>query len=109
MTSETASHTAGPWKAGRADMATLVDNVDSKYIYGPGEKPTPVAIAHGRASDDWAVIMANARLIAASPDLLKAAKRALSTFRAQGVHRDGNNVVAALEDAIALATQSKGA
>ncbi len=47
--------------------------------------------------------------LAAASDLLKAAKRALSIFRAQGVHRDGNNVVAALEDAIALATQSKGA
>ncbi len=41
--------------------------------------------------------------LAAAGDLLKAAKRALATFRAQGVRRDGNNVVAALEDAIAKA------
>ena len=39
----------------------------------------------------------------ALPDLLKAAKRALAVFRAGKVHRDGNNVVAALEDAIAKA------
>lgn len=45
-----------------------------------------------------------AALIAAAPDLLKAAKRALAVFRARQVHRDGNNVVAALEDAISKAS-----
>ena len=45
-----------------------------------------------------------ARLVAASPDLYKAAKRALAVFRAGKVHRDGNNVVAALEDAITKAS-----
>jgi hypothetical protein len=59
----------GPWEAGRPDMATIVDGVSSKWIYA-GD--TYVAVASGRASEDWDVIMNNARLIAAAPALAAA-------------------------------------
>lgn len=36
-------HTKGPWKAGRADMATLVDGVDSKWVYA-GDHADKVAV-----------------------------------------------------------------
>ena len=104
MTSETARHTPGPWriegliKQGDKIIGKVISSGVNQYGDGPTEY---VGSFFGSFAD--------ADLVAASPDLLKAAKRALSTFRAQGVHRDGNNVVAALEDAIALATQSKGA
>lgn len=62
-------HTPGPWEAGRPDMSTIVDGVPSKWIYA-GD--TYVAAASGMASDDWGVVMANARLIAAAPNLLDA-------------------------------------
>lgn len=108
-------HTPGPWMA-----ASGPSSIVGWPIVGPGGRAIasltwwPREHYQPDVTDEaysalTAEIGANARLIAASPDLLKAAKRALSTFRAQGVHRDGNNVVAALEDAIALATQSKGA
>ena len=58
----------GPWEAGRPDMATIVDGVSSKWIYSGN---TYVAVASGRASEDWDVIMNNARLIAAAPDLAR--------------------------------------
>jgi hypothetical protein len=58
--------TPGPWQAGRADMATIVDGVGSKWIYA-GDKYC--AVASGRVSDDWSEVMANAALIAAAPDM----------------------------------------
>lgn len=61
--------TIGPWKAGRADMATLVDGVSSKWVYA-GD--LYVAVASGLASEDWDEVMANAHLIAAAPDLYAA-------------------------------------
>ena len=102
MTSETARHTPGPWRIeGLIKQGDKIGKVISSGVNQYGDGPTEyVGSFFGSFAD--------ADLVAASPDLLKAAKRALSTFRAQGVHRDGNNVVAALEDAIALA-QSKGA
>jgi hypothetical protein len=71
-----AAATQGEWKAGRADMATIVEGYESKWIYADGHA---VAVASGRISDDWDVVMANANLIAAlhnaAPDLIAAARR----------------------------------
>lgn len=77
-------HTPGPWTAGRPDMATVVEGFDSKYIYGPGEAPacTSVAIAWGGDIEAWDEVMANARLIAAAPDLLAALKAVLGDIDA---------------------------
>lgn len=63
------NHTPGPWEFGRSDMATLVDGVQSKWIYA-GEQY--VAVASGHIDGDWKQVIANARLIASAPDLLKA-------------------------------------
>lgn len=75
-------HTPGPWYAGRPDMQTVVDGVGSKWIYGPEDSGVGgyVAVASGLASDDWGVIMANACLIAAAPDLLEACEAALANL-----------------------------
>lgn len=59
--------TPGPWQAGRADMATLVDGVGSKWIYDSRDQY--VAVASGRIDGDWQEVMANAHLIASAPDL----------------------------------------
>lgn len=67
-------HTPGPWVAGRPDMSTIVDGVPSKWIYAGDAY---VAVASGLASPDWDVVMANARLIAAAPELLEALESCL--------------------------------
>ena len=59
--------TKGPWRAGRADMATVVDGYDSKWIYA-GEKY--VAIASGQDIESWDEVMANAYLMAMSREAL---------------------------------------
>lgn len=58
--------TPGPWEAGRADVASIVDGVDSKWIYAGGDY---CAIASGRVTGSWETVMANAHLIAAAPEL----------------------------------------
>lgn len=62
-----AKHTPGPWVAGRPDMA-IIESRCGKYIYA-GEK---YIAACGFDVDDWQEVMANARLIAAAPELLEA-------------------------------------
>lgn len=59
------AHTPGPWKAGRPDMATIVDGFNSKWVYA-GNKY--IAVASGQDIRDWDEVMANAHLIAAAPD-----------------------------------------
>lgn len=61
-----AKFTKGPWVAGRKDMASIVDGVDSKWIYSGDEY---VAIASGRVTGTWETVIANAHLIAAAPEL----------------------------------------
>ncbi len=77
-------YTKGPWEAGRPDMATVVDGYDSKWVYA-GEKY--IAVASGRDVEAWEEVMANARLIAAAPDLLDVCERAASEDRAWGFVR----------------------
>lgn len=64
-----AMHTPGPWEAGRSDMSTIVDGFDSKWVYA-GDKY--VAVASGANVSEWDEVMANARLIAAAPEMLDA-------------------------------------
>ena len=66
---ENSVYTPGPWKAGRSDMATIVDGVASKWIYAGDQY---VAVASGRIDGDWDQVIANSQLIAAAPDLLEA-------------------------------------
>jgi len=60
----TEGHTPEPWRAGRADMATIVDGYDSKWIYA-GNKY--VAIASSQDIKCWKTVMANAYLIEGAP------------------------------------------
>lgn len=83
----------GPWRA--------VGDVDS---------PPHVVDAKGRLIADCAicgieaptreVCAANARLAAAAPELLRAARRALATLRAEGHRSEPGNVLQALSAAI---------
>lgn len=63
-----AKHTPGPWVAGRPDMATMIEGRNGKYIYA-GERYIAAA---GFDVRDWDETVANARLIAAAPELLEA-------------------------------------
>lgn len=96
-------HTPGPWKAGRPDMGTLVDGVESKWIYAGGKY---VAVASGRVSDDWFEIMANARLIAAAPELLDALKLCAAVCAGETMHKDG--LIKALDTALAAIAKAEG-
>lgn len=58
-----AAATPGPWTAGRPDMATIVDGIDSKWIYAGDQY---CAVASGRIQGEWSEVMANAEFIAAS-------------------------------------------
>ena len=73
-------HTPGPWQAGRPDMKTIVDDIPSKWVYGPEREGGDgyIAVASGRASAKWDEVMANAHLIAAAPDLLAACESVLT-------------------------------
>ncbi len=103
-----AKHTPGPWKAGRSDMATDVDGVDSKWIYAGDQY---VAVASGRIEGNWDEVMANAHLIAAAPNLLKAAHAGAHLCRSLLAIRDGvtdellTEIRDALDAAIADAEQ----
>ena len=79
-------HTPGPWSAGRPDTRTESD-VYGKWVYGANDEYVAIA------SDDGGIgnaCVANARLIAAAPDLLDACERvsgyllALPQLDAQG-------------------------
>ncbi len=66
---EFAGHTPGPWQEGRSDMATVVDGTKSKWVYS--QDGQYVAVASGHVDGEWECVMANARLIAAAPRLLR--------------------------------------
>lgn len=60
--------TPGPWRVGKAQIAQIQEKqpYDPLAIYGGGQR---LAILTGALSDEW---QANARLMAAAPDLLAA-------------------------------------
>jgi hypothetical protein len=65
-------HTPGPWKFHRSVRASNFGGYRAG-VFGP--EAALVAYAHGGNSDDRDVAEANARLIAAAPDLLAALRR----------------------------------
>ena len=71
-----AEHTPGPWKVGsKARMKPYVEGADGMFVASCGGN------APGKGNYDtatWRRREANARLIAAAPDLLEALKRLLS-------------------------------
>lgn len=67
-------------------MASIVEGYESKYIRSqhPDYHLTDVAIASGREVSDWETVMANARLIAAAPDLFEALAEAVRMYGSDG-------------------------
>lgn len=92
-----AKHTPGPWKARsyRSNEGSIWIDCDAYSKSGKTSLGGTLATAHatGTGSDDPAVQEANARLIAAAPDLLAALKDQLdghwATWMAARAHVDG--------------------
>ena len=91
-------HTKGPWLAGREDMSTIVDGFLSKWVYGGEGQEQYVAVANGRIDGDWDEVMANARLIAAAPDLLAALE-----YMVENARDDSPDMWQMVDDVIARA------
>lgn len=85
-----AKHTPGPWRVGPVDDTRVEDASGNEVAQIDGDYNQP---------DTWPVMEANARLIAAAPDLLEAAMAAEST----GLLEHGG-IAAMLRAAIAKAT-----
>lgn len=90
------SHTTGPWRVGDA----------GNTVFGPPNgQVSPQTICEVRVIDHTA----NARLIAAAPDLLDALKKVMTHFvGARGAHNligEGGHVADAARAAIAKATE----
>lgn len=103
------AHTAGEWTVSRSKMAT-----DGAFDYAISAADAPViAEAFGRdAKGGWPNAEANARLIAAAPDMFEAL-RDVVTFAAlyKGKMEDtlGDEALAALgETALAVLTRAEG-
>lgn len=103
-------HTPGPWK-----LETVKTQIGICHKIGPfpplrpGDGPSHACIyVDGRyRPEDDPESTANARLIAAAPDLLEACKLVVkfySTFRREQICGDEDNLLLAAESAIAKAT-----
>lgn len=95
------AHTPGPWRTGDGSG----DPVQSSAVYAinaDGTVGNMVCSTTGYFK--YPVRAANAELIAASPELLIAAKRALRVLQAQGYTSQPGNVLEMLEAVIAKAT-----
>lgn len=67
-----ATHTPGPWRVGPVDDTIVTDAAGKEVAAIDGDYNDP---------DTWPLMEANARLIAAAPDLLAALRRAKETIR----------------------------
>jgi hypothetical protein len=92
------SHTPGPWVA----VGEWVEHPDSDI---PDIcRCDPEAMDQEHLGRSYFEAAANARLIAAAPELLAAAQRALRVLKTQGESVRPSNVLGALEAAIQKAT-----
>lgn len=90
------SHTPGPWKIHRAESGV-------PFLVITDDETVSIAyVGEGRAQVFQANAEANARLIAAAPELLVASRRLLSALVDMGI---GCNEAVALSDAILKATK----
>jgi hypothetical protein len=90
------AHTPGPWEA---DIGHQLEEwpMDQVIVYDDSHG----CIAEVDCHTDWATTQANARLIAAAPDLLEAAKLMLGY--GPGKMPDGRDTYDVLRDAVARA------
>ena len=101
-----AEHTPGPWTTKNMDGSLFPSVVLPSKEEGWGE--SRIIINEGRA--DMEECQANARLIAAAPDLLEAAKEALHTLDVQASAQSevwASAVRKPLRDAIAKAQEER--
>jgi hypothetical protein len=116
MANETGKHTPGPWGFGTSNKKT--------YGMAPGEwwetaihvgdtKPgnvlaTAVMGGSGATRSDRESVEANARLIAAAPELLEALKECLPQIRWASIHGSRcDELIAEVEAAIRKATEGE--
>lgn len=103
--------TPGPWHAGQ-DTGNTDESGAAVYVDGPGRLDHRRIAQTGPWLDDKRPIlerMANARLMAAAPELLAACGEALSAYEAWNDREDGSEdglhaAASLLADAIAKAT-----
>jgi hypothetical protein len=76
------SHTPGPWKAGRKDMASFIEGNPGKWIYADGNDYIAAAVMD--KEKPWDEVTANARLIAAAPEMLDALEWLANEFDCRG-------------------------
>lgn len=92
----TAKHTPGPWHTGAEDIAPCI-------VYGTnGFAICNAVIHHGKHSESESI--ANARLIAAAPELLEACHKARALLAGSIPEEDQRIVEDSLRAAIAKAT-----
>lgn len=96
-----ANHTPGPWMAAAGPSSV----VGWPVVERPrGRSVCSVSWLPGLPPEIQAEVRANATLIAAAPDLLHAAERALRVLKATGESVRPGNALGELEAAIAKAT-----
>ncbi|CAM5769967.1 hypothetical protein [Bosea minatitlanensis] len=98
------NHTPGPWRM-------TLDDFGDYTIQPQHEELAIAAVVNGEMRRMGGVSgehEANAHVIVAAPDLLKAAKRALVTLKAQGESVRPGNVLGALDAAIQKAEGRHG-
>ena len=91
-------HTPGPWVAREYDGRIYIDTIEG--LFRPGYMATGVLSFDARGNE------ANARLIAAAPDLLEALKVAERALNAMGDHINGMNAEEGISDEVNPAFES---
>jgi hypothetical protein len=94
-----AEHTPGPWSISRAHPSAIVGGKIYQFTNGSGQRQVAMACV---MDEDNGSMEANARLIAAAPDLLDAARAALDDLISDG--HEHYRVAEVLRAAIAKAT-----
>ena len=94
-----AKHTPGPWSEARRSHCTVLNAL---FINGGGDRVARVVVPHTASNIEE--YEANARLIAAAPDLLDALIRLRHWAEAGQVNYTGDHPVALARTAIAKAT-----
>lgn len=106
------THTPGPWEAEWESNAGYDGMTDGwNIVQHGGEDIFPVVVVDEGDNDDKAITAANARLIAAAPDLLKALGELVQSIEDMGLDCDsegGDEGIMWLDDARALLAKAKG-
>ena len=110
MSAQTHAHTPGPWKTGGCgeDGWRLIFGPTTRFFHAFGEAHT-TGVAVVSVSDCEAEDLANARLIAAAPDLLGVCQR-LATWSANPEHFTptiASEFIRQAQEAIARATSNQ--